>query len=65
MAGMGAMSWGLALFLGVLAIAGVFPEEALLCAVMGIEPAQIESIGFVLAGANLVLLLHAARLRIG
>ena len=58
------MRCGLAFILAVLAIAGVFPEEAFLCALMGIEPAQIDEIGFVLCGANLVLLLHAARVRI-
>lgn len=59
------MRWLLVFAIAVLSIGFVFIEEAFLCAVMGIEPAQIESIGFVLAGANLVLLLHVARLRIG
>jgi hypothetical protein len=49
--------WLLILTIAILAIAGVFPEEAFLCALMGIKPSRIEEIGFVLCGANLAMLL--------
>jgi hypothetical protein len=55
------VNWFLAFAGAVLSLALTMLEEGTLCALLGIEPARIEPIGFVLWGASSVLVFCAIK----